>query len=104
MHTLFLTHKVIQKLNSSCSPLQKDNTRILTEIISPQTQLNLMRRNFLKVAYNGSAKVLKPIMVRGARISDTTIKNYGKNYIFETVVGTKIQQTSMMILKDEIVR
>ena len=59
---------------------------------------------FEKVAYNGDATILKPIMVRGARISETTIKDYGKTYTFQTVISTKIDQTSIMMLKDKIVR
>ena len=56
------------------------------------------------MAYNTDGNILKPIIIRGARLSETTLNKYGHKYIFQTVEGTKMNETCLFTMKDQIER
>ena len=45
---------------------------------------------------------MKPLIIRGARIADSTLKKYGEKYHFQTVESTTVDQDSLLIMTDEI--
>ena len=58
----------------------------------------------MQIAYNASGFMLRPLIIRNGKVSQETRNKYENHFIFYTVNPPEVNQSCLLIVKDEIHR
>ena len=58
----------------------------------------------MQVGYSATGHRFKPVVIRAARVSESTISKYGEYFKFQTAEGGRANQLCLLHIRDQIKR